>query len=124
MVAWTDLLRRRRLYALSERVLWGSAIAIIFASSLLHIYFWPSPRVWWMPAILATLVAYYRMRAFRCPRCRKRWPKLGKPQWWRPNRSAAPTGNTCTGCKITIGTPKSAVLDAEKRVPDVTGAGA
>jgi hypothetical protein len=130
LVAWADLRRRRTLgwyvfgfnfqlilvlLYLIWRIrwaIWDAACGDCFKARLpvpphllreadvLHWAVWLVPTAVWLAASI------YRW-SFRCPHCGWRSPM---------NR------RECDRCGIAIGTPKSAVVEAEKNAADVTGA--
>jgi hypothetical protein len=119
VAAWADLRRRMRLSERAQWAFWIYAIPMVIAVRVFHVHFWPSPRAWAVPAILASLVISLRVRAFRCPHCR-RHSAWAKRSWLNgPKRQ-----DKCVHCGIAIGTPKSAILEAPKPIGAGAGAGA
>jgi hypothetical protein len=98
LVAWEDLRRRRRL---SEATMALCSVVGLLSAATLGVN---APFAVLPACIVGTAMALYP-KEFTCPRCRRRFAASNR-RHRDPSR--------CHHCGIEIGTPKSAVIDAEK----------
>jgi hypothetical protein len=109
--AWAAIRRR-------QRVAWaGGPIGVFLGIASVHWLGNAAPLVG-LPLTAVILIASGLAAEVRCPHCggsfftrRRGYPVLSATQ------------RNCASCGIERGTPKSAVVEAEKRAADVTGAG-
>jgi hypothetical protein len=83
-----ELARLRRVYWLGFLVLLAGILVLRVTSARVPRWGWQAFVAAW---VFAELVALYRLRAFRCPRCGARF---------NAGRAVAATGKTCTGCQL------------------------
>jgi hypothetical protein len=105
VVAWAEQRRRSNRVVLTVVATSTASVSMVISMHM------SGPR-WVYPGILAECVglvfmavATWRAAAFRCPHCQMRFRQL----------PVARTDGRCARCGIKLGTPKSAVLEAEKR---------
>jgi hypothetical protein len=111
LLAWQDL-RRRRLYAWAVLIAYvAGAMCILWMYKLIagHML----DRSWGLALLLPTLPVHFAFngwrQAFRCPRCGERF---------HVQRGVSnPSTRQCMNCGLEMGTPKSAVLEAQKQAP-------
>jgi hypothetical protein len=86
--AWADLRRRRA-------IMWGLIAAWLPLGVMLAVVFRRALPLAIVALFVLTAAAAWRARAFRCPRCGKRFER------------GAGRGGTCRHCGVPMGTPKA-----------------